>query len=95
MYYNSVVFRAYTGRSYFFLTWTGVLLLMEALFFISYVVSERNTTYIAAGGGTLVLIVMALAFPLKTPYRESTIVGGEPLISPGGGDAMSTSDDTD
>ena len=50
-YYNPVVFKLYTGRRYFFLLWIVVLLLMEVLFFLAYVLSERNTTYVAAGAG--------------------------------------------
>jgi hypothetical protein len=86
MYYNPVMFKLYTGRRYFFLLWIVVQLLMEVLFFVAYALSERNTTYVAAGAGAAVLIVMALVFPMKIPYRESSIVGGESLIhNPGDG----------
>jgi hypothetical protein len=85
MYYNPVVFRLYTGKRYFFLLWLFVLMAIELLFFLAYVLSERNTTYVAAGGGAFILIVATLVFPLKIPYREASIVGGEPLIKSEGG----------
>jgi hypothetical protein len=83
MYYNSVIFDKYKGRKYFFGLWTLVLFAVEVSFFLAYALIERWTAYIATGIGAAILLVAALVFPLKEPYRKASAVGGEPLIKAG------------
>jgi len=85
MYYNSVLFALYTkqGRKYFFGLWTLVLFAVEVSFFIAYALLERWTAYIATGIGAAILLVMALVFPLKKPYRDASAFRGEPLVNRG------------
>jgi hypothetical protein len=82
LYYNDVVFHKYLGRKYFFGLWALVLFAVEMSFFITYALEERWTSYIAAGVGFAILVVMALVFPLNEPYSAASAVAGEPLIGP-------------
>jgi len=79
MYYNDSIFAGYEGKKYMFFLWIIVLLVMEFMFFIAYVLLERWVAYISAGTGAVILIIAALVFPLKMPYRNPT-PGEEPLI---------------
>ena len=93
MMYNPIIFGEYRAQKYLFMLWAFVLLAVELTFFIAYVLLERWTAYIATGVGAAILVVAALAFPLKDPYRKASGVAGEPLIGATPGKAPGDGED--
>lgn len=81
MFYNEIVFIRYKGRSYFFLLWLVMDVVMELMFFVAYALSERWTAYISAVTGAAILVFVALVFPLREPYKLAEATAGEPLIT--------------
>lgn len=94
---SDVVFVNYQRRGYFFLAWLVLAVVMELMFFVTYVVLERWAAYISAAVALAILLVMALVFPPKDPYKISMATSGEPFItpnaSPAGGYSFTAAED--
>lgn len=70
MMYNPIIFKHYPNRTFFFLSWIVLLVIMELTFFLVYVILERWVAYVAAGGVIITLAIYALLCPGRVVYEN-------------------------